>query len=216
MTIITSNAQTDGRGRFNRTWISPNGVNVYMTICFFLKKESALQAKLSNISQVIAISIVEALEELGFEPKLKWPNDLLLSHKKVGGILSETTSVDNQICFIGGIGVNVNMPLELLQQINQAATSLFNETGTKLDVSQVIFLIQKYFISNLKKFTQHGFAPFLEKYKKSLVHNYGDRIQLRDSLISLEGDFNSIADDGTLILKLENGEIKKFYSGEIV
>lgn len=216
ITIVVADGQTSGRGRLNRKWISPAGQNVYMSICFFLHKDSSLLVQLSNMSQIIVVSVAEALEELGFKPTLKWPNDLQLSNRKVAGILSETKVVDDEICFIAGIGVNVNMPLELLEQIDQPATSLLHENGVEVDVSTVSSLVQKHFVSHLMQFKREGFDPFLEKYRQRIGHKFGQRIQFREHNIQLEGIFHSIANDGALIIKLDHGEIKRLYCGDVI
>lgn len=97
--LVTADEQQAGRGQFRRKWVSPPHQNIYATFSFFIDK----QKKVNNLPQVLAITAAEVLEKLSFSPRLKWPNDLLLSNKKVAGILSETTPCGDQMCLIMGI-----------------------------------------------------------------------------------------------------------------
>lgn len=145
VTLITADEQTSGRGRFKRKWESPPGQNIYATFCFFTKKPLAT---IGTISQVAAHSVAKTLQDHGLKPVLKHPNDVLLSGKKVSGILCETTSLD-MLCVLVGIGVNVNMPSELLEKIDQPATSLLAETGILHDIESLIKSLQKHFVASL-------------------------------------------------------------------
>jgi BirA family biotin operon repressor/biotin-[acetyl-CoA-carboxylase] ligase len=212
VTLVTADTQTAGRGRFKRKWESPPHQNVYASFCFFINKEQ--HPCLGNIPQVLAISVVQVLEALGFQSRLKWPNDIQISNKKVAGILCETTSVSEQLCVIVGIGLNVNMSLELLQKIDRPATSLLVEGGAIHDLQKVIALLQYYFMPNLKCLLSDGFQPFLNTYR-TLVST-DQKIRFHDNLNIWEGFFHSIDEDGSLNLQLISGEIKHFIAGEIL
>ena len=80
------------------------------------------------------------LESFGFHTSLKWPNDILLSEKKIAGLLCETTAFSDLICVVLGIGLNVNMPIDLLNKIDRPATSLYAESGKSFDVEKTINL----------------------------------------------------------------------------
>lgn len=213
LTLVTASAQTAGRGRFKRKWESPAGLNVYATFCFFMEKH---REDIKNLPQVLSISACRVIQKLGFEPKLKWPNDVLLSGKKTAGLLCETTPLSDQLCIILGIGLNVNMPLEILQQIDRPATSLFAEDGVQRDVEEVTQSLLKQFVADLNIFLEEGFHPFLEIYKANMVHSAGDQIRFHDNRVIWTGAFKNINEDGSLNLQLDNGELKTFHAGEIV
>jgi BirA family transcriptional regulator, biotin operon repressor / biotin---[acetyl-CoA-carboxylase] ligase len=212
LSVITADEQSAGRGRFKRKWESPSQ-NVFATFCFFLEMR---RSDIGNIPQVLAISAFEALEELHFHPQLKWPNDILLSEKKVGGILCETTMVTNGLWVIVGIGINVNMPLDLLSKIDRPATSLFVEKGVPVEEELVTLKLIKHFNINLEKFLQKGFDPFLPTYRQKLGNLKGKKIRFHDNQVIWEGVFHSIKDDGSLNLILDSGVIKNFIAGEIM
>jgi BirA family biotin operon repressor/biotin-[acetyl-CoA-carboxylase] ligase len=228
ITLVTADTQTAGRGRFKRKWVSPAHQNVYATFCFFIGREQL--AILGNIPQVLALSTVELLQELGFHPRLKWPNDVLLSGKKVAGILCETTTVagvegiDGRLCVVVGIGLNVNMPKELLDEIDQPATSLLVESGDgeegnkEHDVEAVIEGLQEHFVKNLERVLLDGFEPFLEVYRKVVATSPTKILRFHDNQTLWEGIFHSVNADGSLNLELCGPEkqVKRFIAGEIL
>lgn len=213
MTLVTASEQTAGRGRFKRRWESPNGLNIYATFCFFMEKH---RDAIKNLPQVLSISACKVISKLGFSPHLKWPNDVLISGKKTAGLLCETTPLSEDLCVILGIGLNVNMPLEILQEIDRPATSLFAEDGVLRDVEEVTLLLQKAFIEDLECFFEVGFLPFLDLYKRYMVHQKGDLIRFHDNRIVWTGYFHGLNEDGSLNLELEDGKLKTFHAGEIL
>lgn len=213
MTIITADSQTAGRGRFKREWVSPPHENIYATFCFALDKG---RQDIGNIPQVLSLSIIDTIKQFDLNPKLKWPNDVLLSDKKVAGILCETVSFPDYFMVILGIGLNVNMPLSTLKMIDRPATSLLNETAESFSVESVFKILKEKFLRDFQVFLTQGFKPFLEKYKELIWTSSQQKLRFHDNLNIIEGSFHSINDDGTLNLTLETGEIKRFLSGEFI
>jgi BirA family biotin operon repressor/biotin-[acetyl-CoA-carboxylase] ligase len=213
LTLITASEQTAGRGRFKRKWESPPNQNIYATFCFFIEKH---REDIKNLPQVLSISACKVVENLGFEPKLKWPNDVLISGKKMAGILCETVPLSGFLCVVLGIGLNVNMPLEILQKIDRPATSLFAEDNVQRDVEEVTLQLQQQFVQDLEYFLEYGFHHFLQIYKTYIVHVEGDLIRFHDNRIVWEGTFKSVNEDGSLNLQLSSGEYKTFHAGEIL
>jgi BirA family biotin operon repressor/biotin-[acetyl-CoA-carboxylase] ligase len=213
MTLIAAGAQSAGRGRFNRRWVSPAGQNIYATFAFFLK---TFRQDTPNIPQILSISAAKVIERLGFKPQLKWPNDILLSGKKTAGILCETTSVEESFCVVLGIGLNVNMPPEKLLEIDRLATSLFAEDGKSRDVEEITKLLQQQFCLDLEVFLKEGFPPFLPVYNDYLIHRFNDTLNFHDNQKVVTGKFRGVNLDGSLNLELEQGILHRFYAGEII
>jgi BirA family biotin operon repressor/biotin-[acetyl-CoA-carboxylase] ligase len=213
VSLVTANEQTAGRGRFKRMWVSPSGLNIYATFCFFLDRN---RTDIGNIPQVLALSIADALSSLSFSPKLRWPNDVLLSGKKVAGILCETTPLDKALCVILGVGLNVNMPLAILEAIDRPATSMLVEGGKVYDLEDVLARLQELFIKDLDLFLVQGFQSFHSKYCQISSHQQGDLIRFTSRCGIEEGVFQSIAEDGSLELRFSTGEKRLVHSGEIV
>lgn len=213
LTIVTADEQTAGRGRFKRHWESPAGQNIYATYCFFIEKH---RSEIGNIPQIMAISAAEVLAQYGFDPQLKWPNDVLLDKKKVVGILCETTPLSDQLCMVLGIGLNVNMSKELLDAIDQPAASMLSISGKSWVVGEVFSELTKRFVRNLELFLEDGFLGFYTKYKDFMKLDGKTKIRFHDNRKVWEGVIDSIGMDGALYLKLEEGGVKKFVCGEIL
>lgn len=213
ITLITADEQTAGRGRAKRRWISPRNQNIYATFSFF---SSAEHQEMIHVPQVLAISTCSVLEELSFFPQLKWPNDIQLDGQKLGGILCETTKINDKLCLICGIGLNINMPLELLREIDIPAISLLADKGTLFDVQMVLSAIKNKFAEDLKNFLTEGFNPYLGKYKKLSSHMINTNIRFHDNNKIWEGVLDSINDDTSINLRLPSNEMLRFVSGEIL
>lgn len=213
ITLVTASGQTQGRGRFNRKWESPNNVNIYSTFCFWVDLN---RTDCGYIPQLLALAAADALQQLQFIPEIKWPNDLLLSKKKVAGVLCETICEETRKGVVCGIGLNVNMPSELLDLIDRPATSLFAERGEKFDLILIQNSLQNLFVSILNEFEVFGYAPFFPRLTSYSTFKKGDNVRFHDNHIILEGKFEAWCSDGSLELRLPNGKTRKFLVGEFV
>jgi BirA family biotin operon repressor/biotin-[acetyl-CoA-carboxylase] ligase len=212
LTCITALEQTAGRGRFNRKWISGRGQNVIATLFFTLPQEARI---LANLGQVLSLSCAAVLEKKGFSPKIKWPNDLLLSGKKVAGILCETASFKERLAIILGIGINVNLPEELLATIDQPATSLAQQSGKTWDLNQILEPLVTQFTIDLERLEKEGFAPFQAAYQTRLAL-HGETITCSNGSQKIRGICQSIDHEGRLILLLPDGQVAALTAGELI
>jgi BirA family biotin operon repressor/biotin-[acetyl-CoA-carboxylase] ligase len=213
VTLITASAQTAGRGRFKREWISPPHCNIYATFCFWLNLQ---RTDVGHIPQLLALAAAQALEFEGFSPHIKWPNDLLLQGKKVGGILCETLVENDHRGIVCGIGLNVNMTNEILNQIDRPATSLFVERGVTFEVSALQETLQQNFLTALNQFISTGFAPFFLLFQKRSAFKKGEKVCFHDNQNLLEAQFENLHPDGSVELRLFDGTTKIFYAGEFI
>lgn len=211
LTCIWAEEQTAGRGRFQRKWISPRGKNIYVTFYFRLPRSAT---HLSSIGQVLAISLAHVLIGEKLSPQIKWPNDILLSGKKLAGVLCETEFHTAFVDIFLGIGINVNMEPDELSAINQPATSLFAETNHQWDRKILGQKLQETFASDLEKFKKAGFAPFHSLFEE-LLTDRGKTIRCFDGKKEWIGTYDSIASGGELNIRLPNGEIHTLLSGEV-
>jgi len=175
LTLVSSDAQTEGRGRYGKRWLAPEGLNIYASFCFFIDEN---QRDPLSLTHLMAISAIRVLEERGIRCQIKWPNDVMVNHKKISGILCETIPLDNRFGVVIGIGLNVNMTKDLLQTIDQPATSILAETGNETVVGEVIHALKTYFSKDLSIFLKEGFAPFLPTFRQLILPGARD-IQLR-------------------------------------
>lgn len=213
--VITAQEQTAGRGREGRAWFSPAEQNLYATFLFFI---DPMQRDVGNISQLMAVVAAETLHMQHFALQLKWPNDLWIDKKKVGGILTEIFPLkeEGKMGAALGIGINVNMPKEGLNQIAIPATSLSVEKGCAISVEDLLTTLTQNFAQALPIFLEQGFAPFLQPYRNAIAHRAGEKISFHSHKQLLNGKFLEIGIDGRLHLELENGKLMALSSGEIL
>lgn len=209
LTCITADEQTAARGTFSKKWLSPKGINIYASLYFALPRTYPF---LHNMSQILSISCCTCLEKLGFSPKIKWPNDLLLDGKKFAGILCEATSFSEQIGVVLGLGMNVNMPEEMTEKIDQPATSLMQISQKTWALEEILTPIIKTFVDHLELLSSQGFTPFIPYYNDHLICK-GQNLQIKDGLISRKGICEGISPEGLLLLTLPTGETIKIASG---
>ncbi len=213
ITVITAEEQTSGRGRFKRTWISPKGVNLYATYVFFLDH---LLLELGNIPQVLALTAYETMKPLLPSINLKWPNDLVVGTKKIGGILCEVGQHRDQWGFIAGIGININMKLDQISSIDRPATSLFVELGREFSIEEIEMTLSNTFAKHLKRFLSKGFTSFFKDFEKALIHKPNDHLLYCDFTKQRKGTFQGINEDGSLNLLLEDGTRERCTTGELL
>lgn len=142
--FVIAKKQSKGRGQFDRTWVSLEG-NIFLTMVFKL-----LEFDSKELSLAAGHAVQAALKELGFRSKLKWPNDILLEGKKVGGILIETVPQKDFRVALVGVGLNVN--LEDFSNIDQSATSLKTASHTPYDVKKVLDVLKENLTKKLASF----------------------------------------------------------------
>lgn len=161
ITLVTADKQTQGRGRFERHWLSPEEGNIYASFCFFIEQPSL---DLAHLPQVLALAASYTLEELGFRPKLKWPNDIFLEGRKVAGILCESVVYGDQNAVVCGIGMNVNMKEESLKLVTQPAISLYALSGKQFVTGPILERIHQQFEPMLQQFLKTDFSVFLSQF----------------------------------------------------
>jgi BirA family biotin operon repressor/biotin-[acetyl-CoA-carboxylase] ligase len=136
LTILCAQEQTAGYGQRGRSWISPKGEGLWASFCF--------QAKNVDVflyTRHMADSLISLLAEEGITGQIKWPNDILVHQKKIAGILTE---VSDDIVILG-VGLNINMPEERFNEVNQPITSLFALTRKQFPVEGLLEKLAQYF-----------------------------------------------------------------------
>jgi BirA family biotin operon repressor/biotin-[acetyl-CoA-carboxylase] ligase len=200
--------QSQGRGRYDRTFIANKGDGA--TFSILLKDEFCFK-NFELLSLMTGAVVCSYLENMGFKALIKWPNDVYIGDKKACGILLESVSVDKLVALVIGIGLNVNQksfPSELSE-----ATSMFMNCKIDLDVRMVTHQIVNLFFKCLSAF-KRGDDSFIEYVKN---HNYLKnkevfaRVFDKDEILFVE----DISELGYLICKEKDGTIKELKSGEV-
>lgn len=206
-TVVQANHQEKGKGRLGRSW-QDQGNSLLFSI---LLKEKIEPERVSLLSLLAGASVVLILEHYGLTPLVKWPNDTLVSEKKISGILTEAVSEGEDIFYIVGIGINLNQK-EFEGELSQKATSLFLLTKKEYDKEEVLTVLLSYFTSLYQDYIQGGKKfltvvkshSFLDQKEVSLDY-YGEHIH---------GTVIDITDKGTLLLDVSGKQIE-VSSGEV-
>ena len=169
-TLVLADAQTAGRGRMARSWFSPPGVNLYGSVLIRLTIDAqGLAAWLSWLPLMAALGAAEAIEVVGaVRIAVKWPNDLLINERKVGGILCESGASAGSGSFqVIGIGINVNGASEdFPDELRHIATTLRQETGGFLDRNRLVAQLLIELESCLETFMSLGSEPLALAYRR--------------------------------------------------
>ena len=211
-TLAVAEFQSAGKGRLGRKWTAPEGSSVMMSI--LLKPEFEPQYA-SMLTLVMGLSVAQAVCELGVEVSIKWPNDVVVSHKKICGILTEMGVQDGKIReVVIGVGLNVNLK-EIQDELKDKATSLYLETGKTYDRNRLIGLVMEKFEINYEKFVQTcDLSMMLDDYNM-LLANKSQPVRVLDKISPYEGVALEIDKDGALLVRVQSGEIRKVCSGEV-
>lgn len=209
-TVITCEEQTAGRGRLGRTWEARNGS---MCMSIFLKPEINLY-QVSKITLVCAAAVSLALEELGMNAEIKWPNDIILNNKKICGMLTEMKTEMNELMYVViGIGVNVNND-DFSDEIKNTASSIYLETGLHFEKSIIAAKILNHFEILYDEFVSDNLKKSLDICReKSYV--IGKQINLIENNIKTAARAVDLGNEGELIVQYEDGTIDHIISGEI-
>ena len=206
--ICLTESQTKGRGRNSKEWQSPKYENIYMSISFSTNQDLKF---FSSFSLVTALSVQKALTKHKFDTKIKWPNDIYINSKKVGGILIETLNKDKNNIVVVGIGLNVFMKSN--SKIDREWTSLILENESmSIDRNKIISDIVNELLVDKKTFEQRGFGVFSNEFNElNILKN--KKVSLSnsqyDDVVALD-----VNEDGSLNVKTKS-EIKKIFSGEV-
>ena len=197
-TVVYTYRQTNGRGRLERKWSYLGEDNIYASI--ILKPSEEMKEVYSNLTQYLCVILAQTFEEYGVIPKIKWPNDIQINSKKISGILAEGVIEHGKLeGLILGFGINLNTKKELLEQINQPATSLNIETGEIIDKEIFLKKLLERFCLMYDKFIEEGFILIKNEYiRRAGFLNKEINVKVFDNTIS--GIAKEITDNGALKL----------------
>lgn len=213
-TVIVADTQTNGKGRLGRTWQSPAGTGIWMSV--LLRPDLPL-SKIPQLTLLTAVAMVKGIRQaVQVEPSIKWPNDLLLNDRKLAGILTEVQAEGNRVKHvIIGIGLNVNQEQEdFPEELAAIATSIRRESGKEADRNRLIAAILNEWEALYQLYCTEGFRvikTLWEMYATSL----GQRIVARTTQGTYTGVAQGITDEGVLLLEDEQGNVHKIYSADI-
>lgn len=210
-TTIFSEAQTQGRGRRGKEWVSPLGASLYFSTHW--RFEQGISAT-TGLSLVVGIAIVEALVELGIPSLgLKWPNDVYYQGRKLAGILVELEGQGVDSCdIIIGAGINVHLPAAVTKDIDQPYADI-HEVGLSLSRNHIAGRILSHLMKLLAEFELHGFSAFVDRWHQHDCF-INQHVQLQMGQRKVTGVAKGVDAQGGLLLEVEQ-QVQSFFGGEI-
>lgn len=213
-TVVVADAQIRGKGRLGRHWESPAGVNLY---CSVILRPPILPAKAPQLTFLSTVATARAVDATtSLRPTIKWPNDLLLSGKKVAGLLNEMSAETEKVNFIVlGIGVNLNMDREQFpDDLRHPATSLFLETGKpvrRLDFARALLealdaLYDSYLLN--------GYGPVRDEWL-ARSDFLGRRVRVTFQNKELQGTAEDIDEEGALLVRAPDSRLERVLAGDV-
>lgn len=222
-TVVLADKQTAGRGRLDRSWFSPGESNIYGSL--LLVPETTIQY-LGWIPHMAGVAIAQALEQqTGIRIDLKWPNDLLIGGRKLGGVLCDSfRNAGHQTCVVIGFGINVNVTQsEFPSDLQASATSLHIQCHRPLDREALIIKVITSLEENWEILRSNGPQSLLVEYKHWCI-TIGQTIQVHfPDGSQLQGLAHSIGEQGQLKVipspsdpNEQSSRMREIHSGEIL
>jgi BirA family biotin operon repressor/biotin-[acetyl-CoA-carboxylase] ligase len=214
-TVVIADSQTKGRGRMGRTWISPSGDNIYMSVILTPPmglKEATLLTILAGVACCSALR-----NTTGLPVEIKWPNDLMVSHRKLGGILTEIKSGAGKLSYaVMGIGINVNTKLEdFPPEVRKIATSIRNEKGKTESRTCLMAEVLNELDCWYRVLAQKGKDALLDEWRR-LTSMVGKPVQVTMGEELINGLAHDIDEEGMLIVRLPSGALRRISFGDLV
>lgn len=217
---VLAECQTGGRGRREKSWHSPAGGNIYLSLGWWFR---ATEWPLSTLPLIVAIAVCRALNRVGLRGYgIKWPNDILVQGKKLAGILVEMQSAgSNPALAVIGVGLNVRMPSLAAGESEAAIDRPWTDLVSQLKpedsgVSRnrlVSFLLEELLLA-LERFELAGFEEFSAAWRE-LDLLQGRKIQLEQNGRMLSGVAHGVDKNGGLLLETAGAGSQVFHSGEV-
>lgn len=229
-TLFVADCQDAGRGRHDRTWVSPAGKNLYFNI--LLPLEGIPQNRFAQITQIAALTFAEVFKGLGADVTVKWPNDILAGKSKFCGILSEIIFIPDG-CEAGefflnmGVGINVNSEPEDYKNLNRDVTTLKAITNKVINREKLLQALISSLERALGQFKAFGISPWVNAWRQMdkfigsrgtvIVNNHctDENRNSGEGCIKKSGQILDMNPDGSLLFKTDDGETLTVYSADL-
>ena len=214
-TVVIAETQTHGKGRKGREWSSAPGQGIQISVILRprLRPSQSIQIPL-----VAGVAVAQAIIEVTpLKPRIKWPNDLMIGRKKVGGILTEMNAEIDRIDYVVlGMGLNVNTPQNLFPgELRDIATSLAEESGGPVSRVRLVQSFLGEFEDLYEEFTTSGFQAIRERWK-TMSNTIGALVELSDmDEGKMKGRVLDMDAEGALLLEKEDKSIERILAGDV-
>lgn len=211
-TVLIADRQTGGRGRMGRSFQSPGGMGVYLSV---ILRPECTPRELMHLTCATAVAACDAVEQAAvIRPGIKWTNDLVWNSRKIAGILTELVTVGSSVCAIVGIGINCCQKSEDFdEEIRGIAGSLSMAAGREIHRAAVA----AHLIRELQKMDQQlltGKADMMKRYRENCI-TVGQDISILQAETVRHGHALTVDDEGGLVVRLTDGSTETVQSGEV-
>jgi BirA family biotin operon repressor/biotin-[acetyl-CoA-carboxylase] ligase len=207
-TVVLTDEQTGGRGRFGRAWVSPAGQNVYLTLVL---RPSTQRLRMLSVVTPLAISLAIG-GTTSLKPTIKWPNDVRIHDRKIAGVLIENEFSGSDLMFsLVGVGLNVNFDPSGVPEIADIATSIMRETGKEWPRE----LLVSAFLNDFERLHLEANTRTVHSQWKSRLDTLGRPISVvfREQIV--EGVAEDVDEYGDLLVRRADGSLETVVAGEV-
>ncbi len=214
-TVVIAEMQRAGKGRQGRQWVSPANRNLYMSV---LLRPSFTPADAGMVTLMAGVVLAKAIEDVfPLEPRIKWPNDLLLEGRKAVGILAEMDAEQEGIRFLVlGIGVNINMTPDMFpKDLRYPATSVQIELGRPVERLPFVRRLLEHLDQGYERLLLDGGSWVLEEWERYCAHS-GEWLEISTAKGTVQGRFSGLDEEGSMILENTPGQTERIRAGDVV
>jgi len=210
-TLVLAEAQTAGRGRLGRRWYAPPGSSLLMSL---ILRPLLAPRQAQCTTMICSLGIVEAVaRECGLAAQVKWPNDIVLDGKKLGGLLTELGLHGDQLDYVVvGMGLNVNLDVAALPDLMTPATSLSAEAGRCISRLELLSAILEGIEARSDRLVR-GWSPH-EEWRQHLA-TLGEWVRVSSLEEVIEGTAEDVDEDGALLVRTDDGELRRVLVGDV-
>jgi BirA family biotin operon repressor/biotin-[acetyl-CoA-carboxylase] ligase len=212
--VVFAEAQTQGRGRLGRKWISPPRKGLWLSV--LLRPDLQPQAA-TQLTIVSAVALRRAIEaQTGLRTEIKWPNDILVNGRKAAGILTELNGeLDRVKYLVLGIGVDVNLNAgDFPAELRKHATSLKVELGKPVSRPELAVSLLRELDADYARLAGGGFSALADEWEAHCT-TIGHEVVIRLGERTLRGRAESLGDDGALLVRTEHGHLEPIIGGDV-
>ncbi|MDO4323707.1 MAG: biotin--[acetyl-CoA-carboxylase] ligase [Lachnospiraceae bacterium] len=212
-TLVLAEEQGKGKGRRGRSWVTPAGSAVAMSL---VVRPQIPPSRASMMTLVMGLAVAYGCRDCcGVETGIKWPNDIVVDGKKICGILTEMSSEIDYIKYLViGAGINTNIE-SFPPELQQKAVSLHQITGSRPDRAALIAACMKRFEEFYEAFLETQDFSLLRKPYNDLLIGIGSKVRVLEPGNEYDGISEGIDEMGELLVRREDGTLEKVYAGEV-
>jgi len=211
--VVLAEEQTAGRGRAGRAWHSERGTGIYVTLLLRPRISPVQAPLLTMMAGLSARAAIQAQTDLTVD--LKWPNDLMLGGKKLGGILTEMYAEPSQVRFvIVGIGINANQE-KFPAELAATATSLRVQTGRAQSRMELLVRLLREFETDYNRLLSEGSASVTQRFEAVSSYAHGKRVTVSNGIETYGGVTAGLSREGLLQVERESGDVVTVIAGDV-